>query len=284
MNEFVETSRDGIVGTGEFATDMLHGVNTGAQSGKMLILSPTGQVVGIQDDDTVIIQHKSLLDEVVGQIEARKIPITSAHYFLNADEFSRMEVDFKIDLRAAPGLPEYDPIVVLDDPVDFGMTLTNDIGTGQVGFEIMGWRRVCENGLIAFVPQVAMRKARTEYIAPDDISKSIQFCLGQWTQNVLKRYRDMVTVNITKDEALVRVGHLNITKEDKDQTVKIVEAEFDKAGVNTISMWLFFNALMFMSTHYLERHRRARFTGRVENELSPKCICYNGVPHIFRRT
>lgn len=270
MARFIETTREEINDRSKFLVEDLVGKDTGSIIGKKVILSPTSQLLAIVDQNYTPMWHNDILNSVSGVLEGAGVKPTSENIQITED-YATMEVDWKMG-RTSDVLP--------GDKVDFGLTLVNEIG-GHVGFDIMGWRQVCSNGLISFSPLYKFRNKESTFVSPDYIVRSIQMCIQQWEDNVLNGYRDMTSRMITKENSLLMASRMILPKKEKETSVKMIEDKYNEFGSEAVSEWEIFNILMFISTHLLARHRHRSFYSQVRAEINPRHVCYHGVPHRF---
>lgn len=243
---------------------------SGREIDKKAIFSPQGNLIDVVNDNYTMVEPSTLVKEFDSILTEMSIPVSSKELFVSEKDMSEIEIDYKTTIQEE---------IVYDDNVEFGFNLNIDMSSGGVNFNILSWRQVCSNGLVAFVPTVSVRRGASKVVTSDMIMTSIKSAMSQW-QTGIQRYRRMSTENINQDEALSRVGSLKVGKEELETSIQVVEEEFGKKGGHEITQWEFFNALMFVSTHLLARHRRSQFNKRVESDfMKGRSICYHGTPH-----
>jgi hypothetical protein len=215
----------------------------------------------------VFLRPFDFINEVDSVLNESGIPVTSKELFIN-DNGSKINVSYRTSMVEG---------VVENDEVAFGFNLDFNVSK-DIKFEILSWRQVCENGLVSFVP--VHKLSRESMISYDEIMQSISFCVNQFRESDIPKFRRMIGQDITKDDAMMEIGNYRMRDDDKTELFVAIEDKFKEVGEDKVSEWELFNVIMFVATHILtEKSRRLRSMAR--RTFSSYSICYHGVPHRF---
>jgi len=232
---------------------------------RMAIFSPINEsLVAITKPDFKFIRPYEFVEQVDSCLKESNIPVSNKFISMN-DSASKIEISYRTSMTEE---------VFEGDEVDFGFDLTFDVAK-DIKFDVLSWRKVCENGLVSFVPFVKI--ARDQMVGQDDIMKSISFCINQFRETDLKKFKKMVNKSISRDDAFMEIGNYKMKEEEKDELFSHVETVF---GDNSeVSEWELFNAMMFVATHILVNGKALRKKAR--KTFSAQLICYHGIPHRY---